>query len=213
MEKGRKKEKKGEKRRDTRGRKKGVKRIKNGKKGSKREKIKKRNNRKNKVKKGGNMGRKRGEILKKWWKKEKKGRRKRGKKEGGRKGWREGVENGRRRKQREKQGKTTKFCHSRQYHAQNKLEVARVHRRRDCAERENHTGSQYGPGIAALAVLRNSHVFQTIPHIVGLVALCTGTWTHWLSKSVNSFTFNMYETFFCRPPPPGIQDHTSNCAN
>ena len=24
---------------------------------------------------------------------------------------------------------------------------------------------------------------------------CTGTKTHWLSKSVNSFTFNMYETF------------------
>ena len=47
----------------------------------------------------------------------------------------------------------------------------RVHRRRD----ENHIGSQFGPGIAALTVLRNSQVLKATPHIVGLVALCTGT--------------------------------------
>ena len=45
-------------------------------------------------------------------------------------------------------------------------EVARVHKRRDCAERENH-------GIAALAVLESSHMFQVTLHIVRLVALCT----------------------------------------
>ena len=73
-------------------------------------------------------------------------------------------------------------------HAQKKQEVARVHRRRD----QNHIGSQFGPGIA---VLRSSHVFEVNSHIVVLIALCTATRTHWLSKSVNSFTLNLYETF------------------
>ena len=49
----------------------------------------------------------------------------------------------------------------------------------------DHSSDQ---GIAALAVLRSSHVFQVTPHIVGLIALCTGKKTHWLSRSVNSFT-------------------------
>ena len=44
-----------------------------------------------------------------------------------------------------------------------------MHRHRDCAERENHIGSQFGPGIAALAVLSSSHVFQVIPNIVGIM--------------------------------------------
>ena len=41
----------------------------------------------------------------------------------------------------------------------------------------------------------SSHVFQVTSHIVGLIALCTGTETLRLSRSVNSFTINLYETF------------------
>ena len=46
-----------------------------------------------------------------------------------------------------------------------------MHRRRDCADRglQNHIISQFGPGVAALAVLMSSHMLQTIPHIVGPV--------------------------------------------
>ena len=55
-------------------------------------------------------------------------------------------------------------------HAQNK-------QKRACTDVEITTtiGSQFGPGIAALAVLGSFHVFQVTPHIVGLVALCAGT--------------------------------------
>ena len=53
--------------------------------------------------------------------------------------------------------------------------------------------------IFRVAVLMSSQVLQVTPHIVGLAALCTGTRTlshhYWLSKSVNSFTFELYETF------------------
>ena len=41
----------------------------------------------------------------------------------------------------------------------------------------------------------SSQMLQVTPHIVGLIALCTGTRTQCLSRSVNSFTFNVYETF------------------
>ena len=51
-------------------------------------------------------------------------------------------------------------------HAQNKQK--RVHRRRDCAGRENHIKSQFGSGIAALTVLRSFQVLQVTPYIVGL---------------------------------------------
>ena len=63
-----------------------------------------------------------------------------------------------------------------------RTERVRVHRRRV----ENHIGSQFGPGIAALAVLRNSQVLQAAPRIVGLVALCTGTNTSFCTTLTTS---------------------------
>ena len=41
-------------------------------------------------------------------------------------------------------------------------------------------------GIAALTVLRNSQVLQATSHIVGLVALCTGTNTSYSTTWIRS---------------------------
>ena len=61
--------------------------------------------------------------------------------------------------------------------------------------KEGSRVSAFHPGHLSGGIQSSSGVLQATPHIVGLVAQCTGTQSHWLSKSVNSFTFNLYDTF------------------
>ena len=83
---------------------------------------------------------------------------------------------------------------------------------------QNHIRSWFAPGVA---VPVSSQVLQATPHIVGLIALCTATQTHWLLKKQTHSLLNCRRDSghicgvdrVCRPPSPGTQDHNSNCPN
>ena len=81
-------------------------------------------------------------------------------------------------------------------HAKNKQ--VRVNGHRDCAGRElpaaPHQIKVQTRGRCAHRVYGLSRVSDHSTHCWAETH-CTATRTHWLSKSVNSFTFNMYERF------------------